>query len=232
MPRQQGLLRRRTRWFSNIKVPKDLWAALGKTHFRDALGTSDYREACQKIAYEKSRLTALFDLTRKKMTSLSAVPAPKQKRQLTVLSKSEAHELACRYFVSQEGEFQRWMDNEGRQLDPQKLEDGDGPSNSQMNQYGRGQSFLRTLAEDLAQVEYPGLDLSHLHAMPNANMSSPPDGQEDIAMQVHVSAKRRSAGIELRNHRFHRLGDLMFRCGGRIKPLLFESNGEGFRVCP
>jgi hypothetical protein len=37
-----------------------------------------------------------------------------------------------------------------------------------MNQYGRGSGFLRTLAEDLAKVEYPGLDLSHLHAMPNA----------------------------------------------------------------
>jgi integrase len=123
MPRQQGLLLRGIRWYSNLKVPKDLWEALGKTQFRDSLGTSDYREACRKIAYEKARLTALFDLTRKKMTSLSAVPAPTQKRQLTVLSKLEAHELACRYFVSQEGEFQRWMDNEGRQLDPQKLED-------------------------------------------------------------------------------------------------------------
>ena len=123
MPRQQGLLLRGSRWYSNFKVPKEIVSALGKTHIRESLDTSDYREACRNIAYAKSRWTAFFDNERKKLASCSPAPAPQQKRQLTVLSTREAHELACRYFVSQEGEFQRWMDNEGRQLDPQKLED-------------------------------------------------------------------------------------------------------------
>ena len=32
-----------------------------------------------------------------------------------------------------------------------------------MNHYGRGAGYLRTLAEDIIKIEYPGLDLSHLH---------------------------------------------------------------------
>lgn len=32
-----------------------------------------------------------------------------------------------------------------------------------MNSYGRGEEFFRVLAEDMAKVEYPGLDLSHLY---------------------------------------------------------------------
>jgi hypothetical protein len=34
-----------------------------------------------------------------------------------------------------------------------------------MNHYGRGAGYLRTLAEDIAKIEYPGLDLSHLHTV-------------------------------------------------------------------
>ncbi len=47
MPHQNGLLLRGARWYSTIKVPADLRAALGKQHVRKALGTSDYREACR-----------------------------------------------------------------------------------------------------------------------------------------------------------------------------------------
>lgn len=43
-------------------------------------------------------------------------------------------------------------------------EDGEGPASRQMNHYGRGTGYLRTLAEDIAKIEYPDLDLSHLHA--------------------------------------------------------------------
>ena len=44
MPRQQGLLQRGSRWYSNFKVPLDLCDAFGKTQIRESLGTSDYRE--------------------------------------------------------------------------------------------------------------------------------------------------------------------------------------------
>ena len=38
-----------------------------------------------------------------------------------------------------------------------------GKAKLQMHQYGRGKDYLRILAEDLAKVAYPGLDLSHLY---------------------------------------------------------------------
>jgi integrase len=42
-------------------------------------------------------------------------------------------------------------------------ESGDPNQQRQVFQYGGGEELLRVLAEDIAKVNYPGLDLSHLH---------------------------------------------------------------------
>jgi integrase len=42
-------------------------------------------------------------------------------------------------------------------------EHGEDGMSRQMSHYGRGPEYLRTLAEDIAKVEYPGLDLAHLY---------------------------------------------------------------------
>lgn len=42
-------------------------------------------------------------------------------------------------------------------------EAGDPNQQRQVFQYGGGQQLLRMLAEDIAKVKYPGLDLSHLY---------------------------------------------------------------------
>lgn len=55
-------------------------------------------------------------------------------------------------------------------------EDGEGPASRQMNHYGRGAGYLRTLAEDIAKIEYPGLDLAHLHT---AKVKPQPVPRED-----------------------------------------------------
>ena len=39
---------------------------------------------------------------------------------------------------------------------------GEGPPKSVMNAYGRGTEGFRVLAQDVAEMEFPGLDLSHL----------------------------------------------------------------------
>ncbi len=117
MPRQQGLLQRGSRWYSNIKVPLDLCEALGKTQIRESLATSDYREACRKIAYEKARWVACFDAERRKLARHLSPPIRAEKRLLTVLTKQESFELAARYLASHEGEMREWMGNEGRFLD-------------------------------------------------------------------------------------------------------------------
>lgn len=117
MPRQQGLLQRGSRWYSNIKVPKDLQGAFGKEHIREALGTSDYREACRIISYEKARWMACFDSERKKLARLHPSASPQSApRILTALSKREGFEIATRYLATRETGFREWMDNEGRFL--------------------------------------------------------------------------------------------------------------------
>lgn len=120
---QQGLLRRGSRWYSNFKVPRPLWAALGKTHIRESLGTSDYREACKRVAYAKARWTAIFEREFKKLASLSPASVPKQTRQLTVISKREAYELACHYLAYKDGKFVNWMAEEGGNLAPDEMQE-------------------------------------------------------------------------------------------------------------
>ncbi len=105
MPRQQGLLLRGSRWFTNFKVPKELQAALGKEHIREALGTSDYREACRKVAYRHAHWTAVFENEKRKLVALQPHDAPKSKHLLTAVSDREAFEYATRYLVSREREF-------------------------------------------------------------------------------------------------------------------------------
>lgn len=119
MPRHQGLLRRGSRWYSNFKVPLDLRKAFGKEHIREALDTSDYREAVRRISYERARWTGIFDTERKKLASLQPILPTKANRLLTTVSDKEAFEYATRYFVTCERKFRNWMDNEGRLLDEQ-----------------------------------------------------------------------------------------------------------------
>jgi len=123
MPRQQGLLSRGTRWYSNFKVPLDLNAALGKTHIRESLGTSDYREACRKIAYERARATALFENVRRKIPAAKAPPAKSEKTVLTAVAEREAYQMCVRYLVAHEHKCKKWMHDEGRFLEPHQRDE-------------------------------------------------------------------------------------------------------------
>lgn len=116
MPKQQGLLRRGGRYYSNIKVPKDLKPAMGKEHIREALGTSDYREACRRAIYEKMRWQAFFDDERRKVAARAA-PEPKQTRPVLSLSEREAHKFAARHLIGLEQRFRDWWEKEGSRLD-------------------------------------------------------------------------------------------------------------------
>ena len=141
MPRQQGLISRGTRWHSNFKVPLDLQAALGKKMIRESLGTSDYREACRKVVFERARMTALFDNERRKLVVLKAPPAKSEKRLLTVISEREAYHMAARYLATFEHKFGKWMDEESRFLEPYEREEM--RSNVQDDEYdlARGEEF-------------------------------------------------------------------------------------------
>ncbi|MEP6669403.1 MAG: site-specific integrase [Chthoniobacter sp.] len=117
MPRQQGLLLRGNRWHSNFKVPRDLQTALGKTHVRESLGTSDYREACRKVAYERARMTAFFESERRKIATVMRPRSKPEKNVLTAISKPDAFAMAVRYLVAREHVCEEWMEEKGRNLE-------------------------------------------------------------------------------------------------------------------
>ncbi|HBJ82299.1 MAG TPA: hypothetical protein DDZ88_00155 [Verrucomicrobiales bacterium] len=141
MPRQQGLLLRGSRWFCNFKVPLELRAALGKEHIREALGTSDHREACRKVAYERAHWTAVFENELKKVQVLQAPPPSTERTLLTVVSRQEAHEMAIRYLASLEHEFRTWMQKEGRFLEPHELDEIQSTLAEDKYQLATGQEF-------------------------------------------------------------------------------------------
>jgi hypothetical protein len=123
MPRQQGLLLRGNRWFSNFKAPKEPNSALGKTHFREALGTSDYREACRKVAYERARATALFENTRRTLSAAEIPAAKTEKTVLVAIAEKDAYAMSVRYLSKLEHKCKTWMREEGRFLERHELEE-------------------------------------------------------------------------------------------------------------
>jgi integrase len=153
MPRQQGLLLRRNRYYTNFKVPLELQDALGKKMFRDALGTSDYREASRKVAYERARLTALFESVERKLVVSKAPPAKSEKRLLTVISQREAFEMASRYLVTFEHEFEKWMQKEGRFLEPYEREEMRSNVQDDENDLARGEVFQGQLLDGTDELQ-------------------------------------------------------------------------------
>ena len=121
MSRQQGLLRRGARFYTNFKTPKDLRKAIGKEHIREALGTSDYREACRKLTYERMRWQAAFDEERRKLQA--SMPEERRKRVLLSITEREAYEMAARYLVGLERKFRDFWEKKGMQLDREEREE-------------------------------------------------------------------------------------------------------------
>lgn len=102
MPRQQGLLQRGSRWYLNIRVPKDLREALGKEHVRQALDTSDYKEARRKTSFELARWMAHFEEQRNKLARMNPITATGKPRPLGVVDDQEAFAMVLRFFVQLE----------------------------------------------------------------------------------------------------------------------------------
>lgn len=121
MPRQQGLLRRGGRFYTNFKVPKDLKVVVGKEHIREALKTSDYREACRKITWERSRWQAFFDAERRKLQEKALPERPE--RLLVTITEQEAYEIAARYLAELELKFSGWWEKNRGELDRVDLDE-------------------------------------------------------------------------------------------------------------
>lgn len=153
MPRQQGLLLRKHRYYLNLKVPLNLQEALGKKIFRKALKTSDYREACRKVISERERAAQIFDRARDELRASKAAPAQAEKQILTVIPQKEAYQMAVRYLASFEHKFGEWMQEEGRFLEEHEREQM--RSNVQDDEYdlARGEVFHGELLDGTHELQ-------------------------------------------------------------------------------
>ncbi len=118
MPKPSGLLKRGSRYYTNVKVPRDVVDSLGKDKFFESLKISDYREACEKLRYRLGHYQAVIDETRRKLASVSK-PRQLKAMRLIALTASEAFALATRYLVTHEERGRRWFDENRNHLSPE-----------------------------------------------------------------------------------------------------------------
>lgn len=109
-PRQSGLLRRKGRYYFNIRVPTELHPLYGKKQFvRKALNTSDYYRAASEARFEAARVLAEFESKRRTIN-----PAPITKTPPTVVSElidREVHDIVLRFFIGLEKEASEWCED-------------------------------------------------------------------------------------------------------------------------
>lgn len=141
MPKQQGLLRRGARFYTNIKVPKDLKAAMGREHIRESLGTSDYREACRRAVYQNMRWRTVFDDERRKLAA-STFKGETRKRVMLDVSEREAHEIAARHLIALERRFREWWERQGLNLDSNELQETVFTASDELTVYSGGLGLL------------------------------------------------------------------------------------------
>jgi uncharacterized protein DUF6538 len=118
MPRHTHLLRRGSRYYLNVKIPKDLYGILKKSHIRKSLHTSDPREAVQRVRIESVRIHDEFEQLRAKPRTKKTEP-----RDLSAISEGEAYKIALRYFSALEKMSEDWWENEVPKLLQEQLEE-------------------------------------------------------------------------------------------------------------
>ena len=119
MPRHTHLMLRGTRYYLNVKVPKDLRQHLGEV-YRKSLNTSDWKEAKKILHHEIGKLNELFEIERQKIIPPDN-PVPAKKRQ--EISEREMHALVYRFFIQLEKDSENWWEERGRKLGEDELAD-------------------------------------------------------------------------------------------------------------
>jgi hypothetical protein len=118
MPRQTHLLRRGSRYYLNVKVPKDLRAVFKQPIIRKALNTSDPHEAARRVRFESLRVHADFENEQTKLRADTVLP-----KQLSAISTGDAYDLVFRYFKGLEEMSEHWWENKARKLNELELGD-------------------------------------------------------------------------------------------------------------
>jgi integrase len=93
--RKSYLIPRNGRWYYNRAYPKSLWAVVGRSTFRIALGTSSLDEAQRQRGFAEQRYWAAVDEARHKLETVR----PRQ------LSESEAVAIVSRWFAQRNREL-------------------------------------------------------------------------------------------------------------------------------
>jgi hypothetical protein len=114
MPRHTHLLRRGSRYYVNVKVPKDLRGVLKKDIIRKALKTSDPREAARRVRLEALRVHTDFENERAKLRGRGK--SPNGTKLLCTVSDGEARSMALRWFAHLEELAEWWWSHQGIDL--------------------------------------------------------------------------------------------------------------------
>jgi len=104
-------MRRGSRYYLNVKVPKDLRRVLKKELIRKSLKTSDPHEAARMVRFESLELDAVFDKERAKLRGANGPT-----KQIRSISRQEAHDLVFQWFIELEELSEEWWENEGRNM--------------------------------------------------------------------------------------------------------------------
>lgn len=113
MPRHTHLLRRNGRYYLNIKVPNDLRGTFKRELIREALHTSDPREAAQLVRRKAFEWHAQFE----------AVRSRSEPTRLDRLSDSDALALVRPWLSDLEKLSEQWWETQGRYLSEEDIRD-------------------------------------------------------------------------------------------------------------
>lgn len=116
MPRHTHLLRRGSRYYVNVKVPKDLRGTLKKDIIRKSLNTSDPREAVKRVRIESVLIHDEFEKLRGDSRTDTA-----PQRDLSAMSEHEAYSIVFRYFTGLEKMSEDWWATEAPKLEQEEL---------------------------------------------------------------------------------------------------------------
>jgi hypothetical protein len=118
MPKHSKLLRRGSRYYLNVRVPKDLIPYYGKKEIiRKSLGTSDYREATSRVVFEAFKLDSEFKVKRRELEAAPPLPV------IRTLSDHEAHDMVFGWFIEREKLSEDWYFETGCKMDEQEIDE-------------------------------------------------------------------------------------------------------------
>lgn len=96
MSKQSHLLRREGHFYVNRKVPKDLVPVLGVHLIRYALGTSEHKQAVERVRLESAKIDARFAAARRKLNGHRLT------HPVTNLTETEVEQMALLWFSDRE----------------------------------------------------------------------------------------------------------------------------------